>query len=259
LLSWTKREVWGFIHKHSVPYNPLHDEGYPSVGCWPCTRPISDGEDDRAGRWSGTVRRSAAARDRAQEGTVSRDLRFKIADCRFEFKSAICQSESAIKANYAGFREASMRVSPCWSSPRAMARRSPCGVKTIADHHGIPQRFLVQMPVQLKGPATLPASAELPAATSWRKHLKDFRRRHHPYHRRPQPARPASSASAGSESVQAVWAVWKEVQAEEERVLAELTLDELVRRAQQFQRLVVPDLSLSVVSGQLSVPPTSDH
>ena len=57
LLSWTKREVWGFIHKHSVPYNPLHDEGYPSVGCWPCTRPISDGEDDRAGRWSGTVKK----------------------------------------------------------------------------------------------------------------------------------------------------------------------------------------------------------
>src|SRR5438094_483417 len=57
LLTWTKKEVWGFIHKHDVPYNPLHDEGYPSVGCWPCTRPISDGEDDRAGRWSGTVKK----------------------------------------------------------------------------------------------------------------------------------------------------------------------------------------------------------
>src|SRR5438876_7110802 len=54
LLSWTKREVWGFLHKHDVPYNPLHDQGYPSVGCWPCTRQISEGEDDRAGRWSGT-------------------------------------------------------------------------------------------------------------------------------------------------------------------------------------------------------------
>jgi phosphoadenosine phosphosulfate reductase len=39
--------------KHGIPYNPLHDQGYPSIGCWPCTRPIDAGEDDRAGRWSG--------------------------------------------------------------------------------------------------------------------------------------------------------------------------------------------------------------
>jgi len=68
LLSWTKREVWGFIHKHSVPYNPLHDEGYPSVGCWPCTRPISDGEDDRAGRWSGTVKKECGLHVIEHEG-----------------------------------------------------------------------------------------------------------------------------------------------------------------------------------------------
>lgn len=37
-----------------IPYNPLHDQGYPSIGCWPCTRTVLLGEDERAGRWSGT-------------------------------------------------------------------------------------------------------------------------------------------------------------------------------------------------------------
>jgi len=54
LLSWTRKDVWGFINRHDIPYNPLHDQGYPSIGCWPCTRPVKDGEDERAGRWSGT-------------------------------------------------------------------------------------------------------------------------------------------------------------------------------------------------------------
>jgi phosphoadenosine phosphosulfate reductase len=57
LLTWTRKEVWGFIHKHDVPYNPLHDRNYPSIGCWPCTRAITDGEDERAGRWSGTAKK----------------------------------------------------------------------------------------------------------------------------------------------------------------------------------------------------------
>jgi phosphoadenosine phosphosulfate reductase len=54
LLHWTKKDVWNFIAKHDVPYNPLHDRGYPSIGCWPCTAPVNDGEDERAGRWRGT-------------------------------------------------------------------------------------------------------------------------------------------------------------------------------------------------------------
>lgn len=57
LLNWTKKEVWGFIVKHDVPYNPLHDEGYPSIGCWPCTRAVQPGEDERAGRWAGKVKK----------------------------------------------------------------------------------------------------------------------------------------------------------------------------------------------------------
>ena len=57
LLNWTKRDVWSFIVKHDVPYNPLHDQGYPSIGCWPCTRAVQAGEDDRAGRWAGKVKK----------------------------------------------------------------------------------------------------------------------------------------------------------------------------------------------------------
>lgn len=57
LLNWTKRDVWDFIVKNDVPYNPLHDRGYPSIGCWPCTQAVKNGEDDRAGRWSGTMKK----------------------------------------------------------------------------------------------------------------------------------------------------------------------------------------------------------
>jgi len=57
LLRWTKKDVWAFIVKNDVPYNDLHDRGYPSVGCWPCTRSVQAGEDDRAGRWAGTAKK----------------------------------------------------------------------------------------------------------------------------------------------------------------------------------------------------------
>ncbi len=57
LLRWTRRDVWGFIHHNKVPYNPLHDRNYPSIGCWPCTGPVADGQDERAGRWAGTVKK----------------------------------------------------------------------------------------------------------------------------------------------------------------------------------------------------------
>jgi phosphoadenosine phosphosulfate reductase len=57
LLTWTKRDVWEFILKNDVPYNPLHDQGYPSIGCWPCTRAVCEGEDERAGRWGGRAKK----------------------------------------------------------------------------------------------------------------------------------------------------------------------------------------------------------
>jgi phosphoadenosine phosphosulfate reductase len=56
LANWTKQNVWGFITEHNIPYNPLHDQGYTSIGCWPCTRAVLLGEDERAGRWSGTAK-----------------------------------------------------------------------------------------------------------------------------------------------------------------------------------------------------------
>ncbi|MFA9460927.1 phosphoadenylyl-sulfate reductase [Thiohalorhabdus methylotrophus] len=51
LYDWSQAEVWGYIRAHGVPYNALHEQGYASVGCAPCTRPIAAGEDERAGRW----------------------------------------------------------------------------------------------------------------------------------------------------------------------------------------------------------------
>jgi phosphoadenosine phosphosulfate reductase len=53
LANWTKADVWKLIVAEDIPYNPLHDEGYTSIGCWPCTRAVLFGEDERAGRWSG--------------------------------------------------------------------------------------------------------------------------------------------------------------------------------------------------------------
>lgn len=51
LLNWSSVDVWDYIRKNDVPYNSLHDRGYPSIGCAPCTRAVEPGEDERAGRW----------------------------------------------------------------------------------------------------------------------------------------------------------------------------------------------------------------
>jgi phosphoadenylyl-sulfate reductase (thioredoxin) len=56
LVRWTKAQVWAHLQAHDVPYNPLHDRGYPSIGCTPCTSAVRAGEDDRAGRWRGTTK-----------------------------------------------------------------------------------------------------------------------------------------------------------------------------------------------------------
>jgi phosphoadenosine phosphosulfate reductase len=56
LANWTKSRVWELIVREDIPYNPLHDRGYVSIGCAPCTRAVLDGEDERAGRWSGTAK-----------------------------------------------------------------------------------------------------------------------------------------------------------------------------------------------------------
>ena len=56
LVTWTSGDVWRYLRANDVPYNPLHDRGYPSVGCWPCTSPVEPGEGARAGRWRGTAK-----------------------------------------------------------------------------------------------------------------------------------------------------------------------------------------------------------
>jgi phosphoadenosine phosphosulfate reductase len=56
LLTWTSRDVWAFIATHKVPFNSLHERGYASIGCWPCTRTTQVGEDERSGRWAGQAK-----------------------------------------------------------------------------------------------------------------------------------------------------------------------------------------------------------
>lgn len=53
LAAWTQKDLWSYILENEIPYNPLHDQGYPSIGCIHCTRAVQVGEDPRAGRWSG--------------------------------------------------------------------------------------------------------------------------------------------------------------------------------------------------------------
>lgn len=51
LAAWSLEEVWAYVRARGLPHNPLHDQGYPSIGCAPCTRAVAPGEDPRAGRW----------------------------------------------------------------------------------------------------------------------------------------------------------------------------------------------------------------
>jgi len=56
LADWDEKRVWSYIKEHHIPYNPLHDQGYPSIGCMPCTTVALEGAGERAGRWAGTDR-----------------------------------------------------------------------------------------------------------------------------------------------------------------------------------------------------------
>lgn len=56
LLRWTGRDVWRYINQNDLPEHPLYSQGYFSIGCFPCTRPVMDGEDDRSGRWHGQAK-----------------------------------------------------------------------------------------------------------------------------------------------------------------------------------------------------------
>ena len=54
LVDWDAKRLEAYVLINEIPYNPLHDQGYPSIGCMPCTRPVVVGEDERAGRWAGS-------------------------------------------------------------------------------------------------------------------------------------------------------------------------------------------------------------
>lgn len=56
LADWSERDVWSYIHEHRLPYNPLHDQGYPSIGCTHCTQPVAPGGSAREGRWAGIAK-----------------------------------------------------------------------------------------------------------------------------------------------------------------------------------------------------------
>jgi phosphoadenosine phosphosulfate reductase len=66
LAAWDEKQVWSYIMANGVPYNELHDRGYPSVGCTNCTRPVRPGDDPRSGRWAGFDKEECGI----QEGTL---------------------------------------------------------------------------------------------------------------------------------------------------------------------------------------------
>jgi phosphoadenosine phosphosulfate reductase len=53
MVAWSRKAIWDYIHAHGIPYNPLHDAGYRSIGCMPCTKASGEGDSERAGRWTG--------------------------------------------------------------------------------------------------------------------------------------------------------------------------------------------------------------
>jgi phosphoadenosine phosphosulfate reductase len=70
LANYTNKDVWRRIVAEEIPYNPMHDQGYPSIGCWPCTKAVTYGDtDERAGRWSGTGKTECGLHTLEQEGS----------------------------------------------------------------------------------------------------------------------------------------------------------------------------------------------
>lgn len=57
MINWTRKDIWEYIERYRLPYHPLYPSGYLSIGCAPCTRPVSPGEEERAGRWAGTEKK----------------------------------------------------------------------------------------------------------------------------------------------------------------------------------------------------------
>ena len=66
LCDWTSDMVWDYVRANDLPYNPLHDRGYPSIGCAPCTNPVQPGDDPRSGRWAGLAKTECGLHERPQ-------------------------------------------------------------------------------------------------------------------------------------------------------------------------------------------------
>jgi phosphoadenylyl-sulfate reductase (thioredoxin) len=78
LLGWTSGDVWAYLRHHDLPTNPLHEQGYPSIGCWPCTSAVRPGEDPRSGRWRGRAKTECGLHARR----VSTVLPFSLEDAK---------------------------------------------------------------------------------------------------------------------------------------------------------------------------------
>ncbi len=74
IADWTKEKVWNYIRANHLPYNPLHDRNYPSIGCTHCTRAIQPGEDLRAGRWSGFNKTECGLHERVLISSIAPSL-----------------------------------------------------------------------------------------------------------------------------------------------------------------------------------------
>lgn len=68
LVRLSHKDVWRYLIENDVPYNTLHDQGYPSIGCAPCTSPVAPGEDPRAGRWRGRAKTECGLHGGGEEG-----------------------------------------------------------------------------------------------------------------------------------------------------------------------------------------------
>jgi phosphoadenosine phosphosulfate reductase len=84
LLRWSSADVWSYLRRRQVPTNPLHERGYPSLGCWPCTSRVAAGEDARAGRWRGREKTECGLHTRsdARVGTCGADERGAVDESR---------------------------------------------------------------------------------------------------------------------------------------------------------------------------------
>jgi phosphoadenylyl-sulfate reductase (thioredoxin) len=80
LAPWTHAQVWEYIRENDVPFNALHSRGYPSVGCWPCTSPVREGEDARAGRWRHREKTECGLHQRRPHPGSARVLSFPAGD-----------------------------------------------------------------------------------------------------------------------------------------------------------------------------------